>query len=60
MLDFDVSNKSISDFRLHQWRQIIFFTVLLSSQKQSEEFPLRNQIIRINGTHEVAVFAWRH
>ena len=29
-LDFDVSNQPISEFGLHYWRQIIFFTVPLS------------------------------
>ena len=26
-LDFDASNQPISEFGLHYWRQIIFFTV---------------------------------
>ena len=30
ILDFDVSNQLISEFGLHYWRQIIFFTVPLS------------------------------
>ena len=30
ILDFDISNQPISEFGLHYWRQIIFFTVPLS------------------------------
>ena len=46
-LDFDVSNQPISEFGLHYWRQIIFFTVPLSkfiffSQNQSKEFFFQN------------------
>ena len=46
-LDFDVSNQPVSEFGLHYWRQIIFFTVPLSkfiffSQNQSKDFFFRN------------------